>query len=292
MYFEESRPLPTDQGLKTKRTKGSTWWSRRWIGTLENLLDAGRLRRGRRYARQGQVLELRLGPGAVTATVQGSRRTPYQVRIGVPALSDAQWDRVAELLSTRALYVAQLLAGDVPPEIEAAFAEVGAALLPEHGRDLEVECTCPDWADVCKHAGAVAYLVAERFDDDPFLLFELRGRDREGLLAALTAVGSGGGEGERPGAGSADSGPTDAGPMDTDPAGDTPHGRPLGEDLERFWGGSELPAHLEVAPPAVTAHLLKRLGPFAGEDLAELLSPSYRRMSERAVALWRGDEEP
>ena len=84
-------------------------------------------------------------------------------------------------------YAARLLAGELPHEIEDVFAEAGAALFPERGSHLITSCTCPDWATPCKHAAAVCYLMAEAFDDDPFLLLAFRGREREALLAELRA---------------------------------------------------------------------------------------------------------
>lgn len=264
-YYPPTKPLATDKGLATKNLKGDNWWAKRWITTLEGFLDSRRLARGRTYARKGQVLELELHPLEAVASVQGSRRTPYTVRMEAKPLSEKQWQRVSELLSGRALYVAQLLAGEVPPEIEELFAEAGATLLPSSRRDLKITCSCPDWADVCKHAAAVAYLLGEMFDQDPFGLFLLRGRSREELLAAL---GSPGGE----------------------PEPEEVPAVPLPADLADFWSGGELPPVDPPATPAAQMQLLKRLGQLAGESVAKLLGQQYRQMSEEAVGLWAGEE--
>jgi uncharacterized Zn finger protein len=83
------------------------------------------------------------------------------------------------------LFAAKLLAGEMPPEVEAVFAEVDVPLFPAAARDLPMHCSCPDWAVPCKHVAAVCFLLAERFDEDPFLIFEWRGRSKKDLLGRL-----------------------------------------------------------------------------------------------------------
>src|SRR3982750_3838672 len=147
----------------------------------------GRLTRGRTYARKGQVLALTVRPGAVSSTVQGSRPQPYQVSIGFAVLPDEAWQAVESALASQALYRAQLLAGELPGGLEQLFADAGAPLFPSSQRELSMRCTCPDIAVPCKHIAATFYLLAERFDDDPFELLLWRGRSRAELLADLGA---------------------------------------------------------------------------------------------------------
>lgn len=111
-YPKPSQPITTDQGLKARSKRGDFvkhWWATRWIEALERLMDAGHLRRGRRYARQGQVLSIEERTGGVTAKVQGSRSRPYRVNIELAPFDDAQWERVINVLAERALFTAQLL---------------------------------------------------------------------------------------------------------------------------------------------------------------------------------------
>ena len=188
--FTPAKRIPVDDGLELRSRRGAigeSWWSRRFLSAVESILSSGRLTRGRTYARQGQVIDLGIGSGLVVAQVQGTRRTPYGVQITMPALSDERWGAIVETLAGQAGYAARLLAGELPHQIEEVFAEAGAALFPERGSNLITSCTCPDWATPCKHAAAVCYLMAEAFDDDPFLLLAFRGREREALLAELRA---------------------------------------------------------------------------------------------------------
>jgi uncharacterized Zn finger protein len=185
-----ARPIRVEGGLVARSERGaigSTWWSKRFIAVLESLSLGGRLSRGRTYARKGQVLELDVHPGAVTSTVQGSRPEPYAVRIGFAPLPDSAWHAVEQALGEQALYRARLLAGELPGELEQLFAEVGAPLFPRESRELAMRCSCPDIAVPCKHIAATFYLLAERFDDDPFELLLWRGRSRADLLADLGA---------------------------------------------------------------------------------------------------------
>lgn len=189
-----SRPRAVEGGIKARSKRGAiaqTWWSERFIGVLESIGVGGRLDRGRNYARAGQVVELSVAPGAVTATVQGSRAKPYRVRIGLTAFDKTEWTQVSQALADNAWYTAKLLAGEMPEDIEDVFASVGLSLFPATARDLSMDCSCPDWGVPCKHLAAVFYLLAESFDTDPFAILGWRGRDREDLLATLNALRSG-----------------------------------------------------------------------------------------------------
>lgn len=189
-----SKPRPVEGGLKARSKRGAiaqTWWSERFIAVLESIGVGGRLQRGRTYARKGQVIDLRVDVGAVVASVQGSRARPYRVRIGLKAFDKIAWTRICEALAANAWYAAKLLAGELPTDIEEVFDSVGQPLFPETASDLAMDCTCPDWEVPCKHLAAVFYLLAERFDDDPFTILAWRGRDRQELLASLSALRTG-----------------------------------------------------------------------------------------------------
>ena len=190
-YPPPSAPRPVKDGLQTKSKRGAigeTWWSRRFIEVLEDFHEGPRLARGRAYARRGQVIDMDVDDGEVIARVQGSRKRPYDVRIGVTVLDDDDWARIEEAMANRAVFLARLLAGEMPNEIEEAFAASGLSLFPTTADDLGADCSCPDWENPCKHIAAVYYLLAEAFDRDPFLIFAWRGRPRERLLSELRAL--------------------------------------------------------------------------------------------------------
>ncbi|WP_436524697.1 SWIM zinc finger family protein [Actinoplanes sp. HUAS TT8] len=184
-FYEATRAIEVDGGLavRSKRGKiGEQWWSRRFVDVLEDICDPGRLARGRAYARKGQVIDFALSPGQMVARVQGSRPTPYQVTIRIAAFDDTQWEEITEALGAQALYRAALLAGEMPREIVDLFTDLGLPLFPS---ELSIDCSCPDWGVPCKHGSAALYVLAEAFDDDPFLVLAWRGRAREPLLDAL-----------------------------------------------------------------------------------------------------------
>lgn len=191
-YPPPSVPLPAD-GIRARSARGrigETWWSGRFIAVLESFGMGTRLTRGRRYARSGQVLDLDVAPGLATAVVQGSRRAPYRVQVSVATLSEREWARAELALAAEARFMAALLAGEMPTDIEEAFAGCKLSLFPASRRAMGTECSCPDWANPCKHAAAVCYLVADELDADPFALLALRGRQRDEVLAALRRLRS------------------------------------------------------------------------------------------------------
>jgi uncharacterized Zn finger protein len=200
-----SRPRPVEGGLRSRSPRGEiakTWWSQRFIAVLEDIGLGNRMARGRNYARRGQVMSLDVTAGAVTALVQGSRARPYRVRIGVTAFGKQEWAQAEDALAASAWYAAQLLAGEMPEDIEQVFTDLGLHLFPTTARDLSLDCTCPDSAVPCKHVAATFYLLAEAFDQDPFAILAWRGRERDDLLANLETARTNGppaADRERPG---------------------------------------------------------------------------------------------
>lgn len=175
---------------------GRTWWGAAWVRALETRarLDPNRLPRGRSYARSGAVDSLTAAPGEVVAAVWGRRRRPYDVRIRIRQFDAGEWDRLLDAVAAQVGHTAALLDGELPPEVLDDVTAAGLDLLPGPG-DLQPRCSCPDWADPCKHSAAVCYLVADTLDADPFALLLLRGRAREEVLTALRARRAGGGGG-------------------------------------------------------------------------------------------------
>ena len=269
-FFPSARPRKVAGGIKARSRRGAIgeeWWSRRFIDVLESFGMQSRLSRGRNYARAGQVLNLDIGTGHVTALVQGSRVKPYKVVLTVIPLTKLQWRAVEEALAARAVFRARLLAGEMPAEIEGIFEVCGTPLFPHSPRDLMMSCSCPDWQVPCKHLAAVCYVLAEAFDDDPFGILAWRGKGRDDLLAALRkltvagTVAAAGKQGEL-----AD--------------------RPLSDCLTNFWDSGLSPARLRALPPATAAPgdlLLRGFEPPAieidGQDLVSLLRPAYELMT-------------
>lgn len=271
-------------GIKAQSQRGAfgeSWWAKRWIAVLEGFNLGARLTRGRSYARRGQVVSIEIGKGAVKARVQGSYPQPYRVSINLKALDEKQWARLAESLSSQALFAAKLLAGEMPQEIESAFRDAGLSLFPERARDLQTDCSCPDWSNPCKHIAAVYYLLGEEFDRDPFLLFKLRGMEREEFIKRL----------ERLGASRRAKGQTEDGEAET-----AKHHQPepLAEDAKGFWAGGEIANDLfgEVDAPAAESALLKRLGKFpfwrGSAPLSERLDPVYMHAAILALDIFAG----
>ena len=178
--------------MAKRLTFGKSWWAKKWIGALEVLgrTYSNRLPRGRTYARRGAVKDLVITPGKVTAKVQGTRITPYRVEIRLKALTDKQWQNVIEVLAKKAIFTAKLLNDEMPADIDEAFKSCGLSLFPAKANELKTSCSCPDWANPCKHIAATHYILAKAFDKDPFLLFELRGWEREKVLEKLRVARS------------------------------------------------------------------------------------------------------
>lgn len=279
-YYQPSRPRKVEGGIKARSERGAigaTWWSRRWVHVLESFSLGTRLTRGRSYARQGQVISIEIQPGMVKAKVQGSQPRPYRVTINLEPLHTEEWEQVTEAMAARAIFAAKLLAGEMPQDIEEAFTEARLSLFPTRVTDLATDCSCPDWANPCKHIAAVYYLLAERFDEDPFLIFKLRGRTKEQIIAALrekrtTAIYE---EGTSP-------------DSETEEVEQEQESLLLEAHLDTFWQAGEALDSFTVNPtaPGIEKALLKRLGeaPFTPgkQSLITLLARAYDAV-ERAT---------
>lgn len=161
----------------------STWWGKAWNRNLEGYADySNRLPRGRSYARHGSVIDLRIEPGAVAALVQGSRPSPYQVRIAIETVSPAARKALSEACSGRLASAEALLEGRFPEEMEKLLTAARTGLFPHPGA-IRFSCSCPDSAVLCKHVAAALYGVGARLDRDPSLFFRLRKVEMEDLVS-------------------------------------------------------------------------------------------------------------
>ena len=254
------------------------WWAQRWIDVLESFGWIRRLERARIYAREGNVLNIDFHDGAqVSAQVQGTAPEPYQVSLSLDSFDDEQWQYVIESMAERAIFSAKLLAGEMPQNIEEVFTANGLSLFPLTKFDIHSKCSCPDQANPCKHIGAVYYLLGDRFSEDPFVLFQLRGRAKEQIIAALRQLRS----------------------TPSEEVVETPQSTPI--DLQKFWQYNQpLDSSLVViTPPPSSETVLDLLGaiPLKSEASAvsanqsavaaqlalEYLQSIYAQMSQQAV---------
>jgi len=222
---------------------GREWWAQRWIDVLESFGWVRRLARARNYAREGNVLKLEFRGYKVQALVQGTAPEPYRVSLHLDPFDDEQWGFVLESLSKQAIFTAKLLAGEMPQNIEEVFTENGLSLFPFTKFDIHSRCSCPDKANPCKHIGAVYYTLGDRFSEDPFVLFQLRGRTKAQLLNGLRELRQGSGEAE--------------------PKQKATVAAPSGSEIavERFWNYD---AQLEPSLVVITPHI-------GGETVLDLL---------------------
>ena len=161
------------------------WWAQRWLDLLDSYRFKKRLERARNYARQGNILSIKFQGSKVLARVQGTEPEPYEVSLSLEPFTDEQWGYVIETMSQRAIFAAKLLAGEMPQNIEEVFTANGLSLFPFTLSDIRSKCSCPDKENPCKHIGAIYYQLGDRFSEDPFVLFQLRGRTKDQIIATL-----------------------------------------------------------------------------------------------------------
>ncbi|MDX1653821.1 MAG: SWIM zinc finger family protein [Candidatus Competibacteraceae bacterium] len=275
-------------------TISRTWWGQRFLQALESFTDPARLGRGRRYAGGDRIKSCEVGKnGKVVAKVRGSvnpyygihKEPLYTTTVRLQPLSDEQWQRLVEHLGGQAGPLSRLLLGELPESVETRFGELGLHLLPAARGEFDNHCSCPDWADPCKHIAAVYYRLAARLDQDPLLLFELRGLPREQLHQALlqTPLGEALARSLEEQEKGIEPAPVDS--YHTRPQrrkAETEGGEPL--TYGAFWGEEKaLPHPPEVSPPALPAVLIRKAGdypPFwdADRSFVEVMAEFYERV--------------
>lgn len=160
-------PIAAGRGAITK-----TFWGKAWCENLEHYSDyANRLPRGRSYARNGSVIDLRVAPGEVRAQVMGSAL--YKVTISVASLPETQWQAISTACAGSIDSLVELLQGQLSNAVMENICKPGSGLFPTP-KEITFQCSCPDWADMCKHVAAVLFGIGMRLDLEPELLFNLR----------------------------------------------------------------------------------------------------------------------
>ncbi|MDD4088557.1 MAG: hypothetical protein PHS04_02485 [Tissierellia bacterium] len=164
------------------RTLAKSWWGKAWNLNLESYADyENRINRGKSYVRNNMVLDLKITKGKVTAKVQGTRAKPYDVEILIDALSNEKWKQVTALCNNRIDSLEQLIEGKFPKELDVLFKEKKYGIFPSP-KEIRFDCSCPDWASMCKHVAAALYGIGARLDSNPMLFFELRDIDSKELV--------------------------------------------------------------------------------------------------------------
>jgi uncharacterized Zn finger protein len=268
-----------------------TWWGERFLEALESCTDSGRLQRGRSYAGPRRLLTFHIKDNVIQSTVRGNinpyfgvyKEPRYKVEIQLNKIPAAAWKDIIAQLSRNAGWLSRLLLGEVPEDIEDAFANTRYHFLPHSSKELQTDCSCPDWANPCKHVAGTYYHVAGMLDQDPFLLFELRGLTKAALHKELVKSPLGKALSENLQA--------DELPEPEPLANQYPPVplAPLAESLDykQFWNGSRLPEPEENnATPSVPALIIRREGdfpPFWPKDnsFIEAMSEIYRLVQKQ-----------
>ncbi len=156
---------------------GKTWWGSEWLKSLTHIDYANRIPRGSAYAKKGAVRNIDISGNVITARVNGSRPTPYKVTIRVPLFKKEQTELLMKKLLEQPALISKLLNRELDPEVFQVAKRIGLNLFPQRWSDLDMNCSCPDWAVPCKHLAAVIYMMSREIDNDPFLIFSMHGVD-------------------------------------------------------------------------------------------------------------------
>ena len=261
------------------------WWVIRWLELLDSYRFKKRLERARNYAREGHVLSIEFSGSEVLAKVQGTEPEPYEVSLSLEPFTDEDWSFILQSLSEKAIFSAQLLSGKMPDDIERVFTDNGLSVFPFRLSDVNSSCTCPDKANPCKHIGAIYYQLAERFSEDPFIIFQLRGRSKHQILEGLRNL--------RQQQINLEETPLDniedtVNNTEEIEEKNTQENQPL--DVQQFWQYQESldPSLVVIVPPTDNKTVLDVLGriPFAYEDaqiVKDHLQQVYQTVSQQGM---------
>ena len=268
-----------------------TWWGRRFLEVLDGWTEPGRLTRGRQYLSSHRINQWDVRSARAAAHIRGKvnpyygilEAPVYDVWLEFAPITDAAWNEALALIGSRAGYISRLLFNEMPDEIERPLAQLGVSLLPTGPHEITSHCTCSEPEPPCRHLAALYILLAGRLDQDPFLLFELRGLSRAELIQRLKATPLG----------AALASALDAAPPPPEPA-TAFFTRPIAEPLpdrvapRHFWRGQrKLPAGVEPPPPAAVSGILIRKGgdypPFWDKDesFVEVMDAFYEQVRKK-----------
>lgn len=167
--------------IKNKKL-ATTWWGIAWNQNLEKYSEyESRIARGRNYVRSGYVLDLQINSGKITSLVQGSGPRPYKIEINIKPLLKQKWESISATCSNSVASMQELADGNFPKTLENIFTDKNNGLFPSP-KEISFNCSCPDYALMCKHVAATLYGVGARVDEDPTLFFKLRDIDFNELL--------------------------------------------------------------------------------------------------------------
>ena len=156
------------------KTIANSWWGKSWNSNLERYADySNRIGRGRSYVRNGAVLDLQIESGNVKALVQGSTSSPYSVTVEIKSIKKDVWSNIKSACKGKLESLSELLIGKFPKALDEVFTAEGVGLFPLP-KEINFDCSCPDWASMCKHVAATLYGIGARLDRDPNLFFKLR----------------------------------------------------------------------------------------------------------------------
>lgn len=275
-YYPTRKKMVVKDGIRaqSRGNFGDKWWAQRWNQTLGEYNMGERLGRGRSYARNGRIKSINIQKGLITAVVYGSSK--YKVRISVSAIPASTWKNITTSIFSTPAVAAKLLAGEMPDSIEEIFTKNDTRLFPRLD-EIETDCSCPDWANPCKHIAAVYLVLGEEFDRDAFLLFKIRGMEREMMLktAGLRDI-------------SLD--------IKKQIQGGKKDKRPVSANPDDFWGSHDkIIESQQVEVPAVHATLVKNLGSFpfwrSEENFVKSMEDIYQAASELGIRALAGDPQ-
>ena len=265
-----------------------TWWGQKFISAIESFTDSARLGRGRSYARGGKILEFAVNKGKIEGTIRGSvnpyfgvyKEPRYHTVIEIKAIPTKDWSKIIQSMASNASFVSKLLLNEVPENIESSFSAVNKNLLPHSSKDFHTSCSCPDWSNPCKHIAGLCYRFAAELDEDPFLIFELRGLSKEKLHQELAKTPLG--KALIAGLNTSDLAPDPVESYYTKPQ-QVPISSPI--SLKEFWQGKTItqPQFTETIETNISGILVKKQGdfpPFWHKDISfiETMEELYQRV--------------
>ncbi len=285
--YRPSKPPPENprkvrSGVKLRSRDGTPaqgWAAQRWIRLVESLADGETIKHGLEYATIGQTKNLEVEEGVVHAEVQGRAARPYQVNIEFKRFTPEQWEQIIAAMVDQAKYAAMLLAGELPTNIEDLLDPLGIQLFPSSADEIHPSCTCVSKSAWCRHAGCAAYILGDRLDADPFVVFELRGMPKDELLERLRQMRA---------TRSAGDGPVPV-YLPLAPAGVPTESKPLEDLIDDFWtvGPGAEQTHMPLHQAEVRQPLLRRLGPSPFKNsrfpLVGLLATCYDVISTKTL---------